>query len=250
MPYAPQTWLDSPDTTTPLSAARLTHMETGIEDADTRLTAVEGVNATQATELTSLDGRLDTLEPAVNAVASVGRHSDLGWLAASYDPAVGAGQSANTAGRIQVAWVPIRAATTITRIAVVVTTAGASLTAGAVGLAVWDAATKALLRTTAIANTDLQSTGVKEFVVNTPGTTTANPLARAAGGHVYIGVWANGTTMPTMARASLQILPTNANASGNALQRGAMGPTGQTSGTAPDPLGALTNDYLIWAGAS
>jgi hypothetical protein len=41
LPYTPQTWSDSPSTSTPLSAARLTVMETGIEDADTRITAIE-----------------------------------------------------------------------------------------------------------------------------------------------------------------------------------------------------------------
>lgn len=41
MPYSPQTWSDGSGGGTPLSAARLTHIETGVEDADTRLTAVE-----------------------------------------------------------------------------------------------------------------------------------------------------------------------------------------------------------------
>ena len=41
MPYTPQTWANLPATTTPLSAARLAHMEDGIEDADTRLVSVE-----------------------------------------------------------------------------------------------------------------------------------------------------------------------------------------------------------------
>lgn len=35
MPYTPQTWTDLPSTTTPISAARLTYMETGIDDAHT-----------------------------------------------------------------------------------------------------------------------------------------------------------------------------------------------------------------------
>ena len=33
MPYTPQTWADSPATSSPISAARLAHMETGIDDA-------------------------------------------------------------------------------------------------------------------------------------------------------------------------------------------------------------------------
>lgn len=41
MAYSPQTWTDGSAGGTPLSAARLTVMETGIEDADTRLAALE-----------------------------------------------------------------------------------------------------------------------------------------------------------------------------------------------------------------
>jgi hypothetical protein len=41
MAYSPQTWTDGSGGGTPLSAARLTVMETGIENADTRLTALE-----------------------------------------------------------------------------------------------------------------------------------------------------------------------------------------------------------------
>lgn len=42
MAYTPHTWIDD-DVTKPLSAARLSEMEAGIEDADNRLTAIEGL---------------------------------------------------------------------------------------------------------------------------------------------------------------------------------------------------------------
>lgn len=42
MSYTPQTWADGSGGGTPLSAARLNYMETGIDDADTRVTAIEG----------------------------------------------------------------------------------------------------------------------------------------------------------------------------------------------------------------
>lgn len=45
MPYTPQTWADGPEGGTPLSATRLNHMESGIEDADTRITGVESRSA-------------------------------------------------------------------------------------------------------------------------------------------------------------------------------------------------------------
>lgn len=41
MAYTPQTWTDGLGGGTPMSAARFTHMETGIEDADQRLTVLE-----------------------------------------------------------------------------------------------------------------------------------------------------------------------------------------------------------------
>lgn len=48
MAYAPQTWTND-DPATPLSAARLTVMETGIEDADNRATSLERGVATPQT---------------------------------------------------------------------------------------------------------------------------------------------------------------------------------------------------------
>lgn len=41
MSYTPQTWTNGSAGGTPISAARLTVMETGIEDADTRITTIE-----------------------------------------------------------------------------------------------------------------------------------------------------------------------------------------------------------------
>lgn len=50
MAYDPQTWVDGSGGGTPLSATRLSYMETGIEDADTRLTSAEtNITALQAT---------------------------------------------------------------------------------------------------------------------------------------------------------------------------------------------------------
>jgi hypothetical protein len=47
MSYAEQEWRDAPDTTTPLSAARLAHMERGIKDAYLTAAAAFGGQATQ-----------------------------------------------------------------------------------------------------------------------------------------------------------------------------------------------------------
>lgn len=49
MAYVKQTWVNGPSGNTPLSADRLNHMEDGIEDADTRLTAAEA----------AIDGKAD-----------------------------------------------------------------------------------------------------------------------------------------------------------------------------------------------
>lgn len=57
MAYTPQTWTDG---VSAASAARLTHMEDGIENADTRLTAVETwVDAIYDTTLTGTASSLD-----------------------------------------------------------------------------------------------------------------------------------------------------------------------------------------------
>lgn len=61
MAYTPQTWVDGSGGGTPISAARLNFMETGIDDADTRITAVEG-------RATSLESRATALE------------ADTGWV--------------------------------------------------------------------------------------------------------------------------------------------------------------------------
>jgi hypothetical protein len=41
MAYTPQAWANDAAGGTPISAARLTHIEDGVEDADARLTIVE-----------------------------------------------------------------------------------------------------------------------------------------------------------------------------------------------------------------
>jgi hypothetical protein len=47
MPYTPQTWADGAAGGTPITATRLNFMETGINDADSRITVVEASNADQ-----------------------------------------------------------------------------------------------------------------------------------------------------------------------------------------------------------
>jgi hypothetical protein len=56
MAYSPQTWADGSGGGTPLTAARLNHMETGIEDADTRITTLEGGSTTTDTALRNTYG--------------------------------------------------------------------------------------------------------------------------------------------------------------------------------------------------
>jgi hypothetical protein len=47
MSYTPQSWIDGPSGGTPVNAARLGHMESGISDASSRLGVVEAANATR-----------------------------------------------------------------------------------------------------------------------------------------------------------------------------------------------------------
>lgn len=67
MVYTPQTWIDG-SLSTPLSAARLTHIETGIDDADTRLT---GLFINVATYGATGDGATDDTAAIQAALAAV-----------------------------------------------------------------------------------------------------------------------------------------------------------------------------------
>lgn len=66
MSYTPQTWADGSGGGTPLSAARLSHMEAGIEDADTRLSSLTKADV----GLGSVDNTADTAKPVSTAQAS------------------------------------------------------------------------------------------------------------------------------------------------------------------------------------
>jgi hypothetical protein len=63
--YDPQTWSNGESGGTPLSATRLNHIESGIDDADTRLATVEA----------GLAGKADTADLAT--VATSGSYNDL-----------------------------------------------------------------------------------------------------------------------------------------------------------------------------
>jgi hypothetical protein len=44
VPYTPQTWVDGSGGGTPITAARLNTMENGLEDADVRINALDGIS--------------------------------------------------------------------------------------------------------------------------------------------------------------------------------------------------------------
>lgn len=73
MPYTPNTWVDGSGGGTPITAARLNNMEAGIEDADTRLTAL----ATWAAYTPALTA--DTTDPTLGAGSTIaGRWTQIG----------------------------------------------------------------------------------------------------------------------------------------------------------------------------
>jgi tail-like repeat protein len=60
MTYTKQTWADSPATTSPISAARLTHIEDGIGDAHDLAAGLETSKATTTALTTGLAGKADS----------------------------------------------------------------------------------------------------------------------------------------------------------------------------------------------
>ncbi|MGJ5804342.1 right-handed parallel beta-helix repeat-containing protein [Streptomyces europaeiscabiei] len=97
----------------------------------------------------------------------------------------------STAGVMFLARIPIAADTTISNVYLDVATAGVGLTSA--GVAVYQGTT--LIGQSADQSTAFQSTGTKTIAL------TGAPLSITAG-YIYVGVWANGTTLPTFIRGT------------------------------------------------
>lgn len=160
---------------------------------------------------------------------SFGVPADHGLLAWTFPPDVGPNATALTpAGVLFLRRVRRVPAGPVTGAAIMVTTAGSTLTAGQCFAAVYTAA-GVLVGTSADQSVAWASTGLKLMPL------AGGPFTVVAG-DMYVGVWYNGTTGPTLARAGLNAPYTNANLSAPNLIA-ATSTTGLTT-TAPDPFGA------------
>jgi len=135
-------------------------------------------------------GRSQTVSNNQAAVDwSPGDQSLAGW---SFDPVLAVNTSIlPSAGVMHMARVAIPNGATITNILMDVTTAGAGLTSS--GAAIYQ--NGVLLGQTADQSTNWTTTNTKTMPLS------GGPIT-AASGYIYIAVWANGTTLPTLARAT------------------------------------------------
>ncbi len=167
--------------------------------------------------------------------------TDYGLLGWTFDPAVAAAATIlPTAGAVRLARIKLPAPATITNIHIVVTTAGSGLTSGQNFAAAWTT-TGTLLAQSTDQTTAWASTGHKVMALSAP-----QPVA---GGVIVVGVWSNGTTLPTLARATAlsSPVPNLGMASG---YRYSSADTGLTT-TAPAPLGAESAaSTAYWFGVS
>lgn len=173
--------------------------------------------------------------PAAPAVPSPADHALAGW---TFDPAdVQAGTILPTAGRLELARVRV-SGPLVTSVLLAITAAGVTLTAGRNFAAVFTDA-GALLGTSVDQSTAWQSTGLITCAL-------AVPQSVSPGSYVRVGVFANGSTLPTLARGAVAV-------SGAALNPGMAAPTlrystadtGLTTAM-PANLGAQTAAVTAW----
>lgn len=167
--------------------------------------------------------------------------ADHGFKAWTFPPDVGPNATAlSPAGTLFLRRIRRVPAGALTGAVIFVTTAGSTLTAGQCFASVFTAA-GALIGTSADQSGTWNSAGLKLMPL------VGGPFTLPAIADLYVGVWYNGTTGPTLARAGLNGPYTNANlAAPNFIA--ATSTTGLTT-TPPDPFGAqLAGTNSFWAG--
>lgn len=97
MPYSKQTWNDSSSGGTPLSAARLNHMEDGISDADTAAASAQTTAAAASSTATAALSAANAAQTAATAAqATANTAIPLSTVTAAGDMIVGTGAGAVT----------------------------------------------------------------------------------------------------------------------------------------------------------
>lgn len=165
-----------------------------------------------------------------------------GLLAMAFDPSIigtsGTALGGNGTLYVQRLFTPV--ALSVTNIVAFIVTAGATLTAGQSGAALYSSS-KALLGQTANMSTTWNSTGLKTMPL------VGGPDAVPAG-EFFVVLWSNGTTRPAFAKGGTSIGVNGALAAGQGRYMSAN--TGITT-TAPATLGAFMNtNNSYWVGVS
>ncbi len=159
--------------------------------------------------------------------------SDQSLISWSFDPTIASSTSIlPSAGVMHLARLPINSPTTVTNILLDVTTAGAGLTSA--GAAIYQ--NGILLGQTADQSANWTTTNSKTMALSGGAISVAT-------GYVYVAVWANGTTLPTLARgvgrSNINIGTSSSN------YRFASSGSGITT-TPPTNLGTLAASSLSW----
>lgn len=164
---------------------------------------------------------------------------DHGFLSWSFDPALGIGSLAATAGQIQLVKLKLPGGpVTITNLHLYIATSGATLTASQC-YAMLYGPTGVLLSQTAQQATLWQSSGLKTMAL------TAAQVLNS--GYCYVGFYSNGTTQPAFLRGT-SISGSNTNLSAPNFRFA----TGATVTTTPsNPFGTQTaSSNAFWAAVS
>lgn len=177
------------------------------------------------------------------ATATGSEPDDLGLIGWSSDPACIAAGAGLTAGRAAVVWVPVRdGGLTITRLHVVVATAGVTLTVS--GLAMYSLAGNLL------SNAPLSGTAYQTAAAITGTLTTPQTPASGENG-VYVAMWAVGTTQPQMARNGTNFPGVNLTGPSVTRVRHGQSPASSfTTGTPPGTLGTVSTNFAFVAAVS
>jgi parallel beta-helix repeat protein len=164
--------------------------------------------------------------------------SDQGLVTWTMDVMVATANSILPApGTLYLVRVHVPVAATVRNILAAITNAGSGLRSGQCFAGLWSASGGARVGATADQSTGWATTGVKTMALTAAANLTA--------GDYYIGLYANGTTLPNFARGNNQIGGAFANAGMTSNFRVATANTGLTT-TPPATLGPLTASNTAW----
>jgi len=173
--------------------------------------------------------------------ASLWRPEDHGYLTWNYDPALANNATLQStvaaAGVLTFARVPMPKATRVTNLILMLTSVGATLTAGQCFAALYTAAGTRVGVTADQSSAWATGTGAKVMAL-------ATPYDPPDASDLYVAWWYNGTTAPTWGRSAQQSGASNPGLSAPNLRFGTAD-TGLTT-TAPSPMGAQTGINTTW----